>query len=1072
MSTASSGSKPTTGWQPPSLEEMQAMLPQYQFECLLGRGGMGAVYKALQVSLDRLVAIKVLPGDLIDDTDANFAERFKNEARTMAKMNHPSIVNVYDFGETRTGLLYIVMEFIDGTDVSKMILSQGKLPEDYALSITAHVCDALAYAHKNGVIHRDIKPANILINMDGAVKVADFGLAKANDAGQSGLTKTNMAMGTPDFVAPEALIPGIPLDGRADLYAIGVMLYQMLAGEIPRGLWTLPGQRLGTDPRFDAIITKAMQTDRDYRYQTAADLRRDLDTILVTPRAALIAQQQAAAEAAARATQSQKQSPTGKDARTAQKKSMLGPVLGIVASVILVAGLYVILTGDDGKKPVPKNDSTASTSPLPKDSSTPKPVENTPPPSSTPPAPEIATTPAPTPTPAPAEPMPATVASTTPAMAAATLAPALARPAPQPVKTTPGWTNLLATADGARDAIAAPWRLENGVLHSPLAAPAHETFTFLQTEPLLNYELRLRVSRDQPGSSMILPFVRGTEAQTVFMDGGAGFTLAGLTSTADQMAKTWFPPDGSSHELFIEVRENRVRISHDGVLQIDHTGPLTPGQTDQAYFKPDKIKGPILGIGVCSGEIIVTQAEIRVIDVVAERKAALFAAHPRIAQIESGFKTRHETDAQQPWLAAVAKLNQSYVANGIGKARAAAQTKGSLYEVTLLDAEKAAIDKGEGVPAEDATDTPASLKALRSTYRAAHAKITAERDAKAAPLYDLYLKALDAHTADLTQGNKIDEATQVKAFRDEIATQRPAIAATTPATGTQAKTSITPAPKAPPGGGSSWRTAADYLVNNGGFFTAFKNGVTVPVTKPAEIPAGRFDIIELTFERLNSVLPPAKDADFAAFNGLRDLRRVHFRPMHNGLSDAAFAFLANNSELTNLNFEGANALTDEVLTHIAGLKKLDYLAIQYADSFTGKGLDKIAGASSITNLEFLASGITDEGMKAISTFKKLQAVRLTSPKITAAGFAALTHLKTLVTLTLNGSTFDDEAASVIVTMPNLTNLDLSSTKITDAGLVKLKSLKKLTSLSLAGTTVTLEAAAEFQKTMPQCRVNR
>jgi len=301
MSTASSGSKPTTGWKPPSLEEMQAMLPQYQFECLLGRGGMGAVYKAVQVSLDRPVAIKVLPGDLLDNEDANFLERFKNEARTMAKLNHPSIVNVYDFGETQTGLLYFVMEFINGTDVLQMIAAKGKLPEDYALSITAHVCDALAYAHKNGIIHRDIKPANILINMDGAVKVADFGLAKANDPGQSGLTKTNMAMGTPDFVAPEALIPGVPLDGRADLYAIGVMLYQMLTGEIPRGIWTLPGKKIGTDPRFDGIITRAMQTDRDVRYQSAAELRRDLDTILTLPRSALIAQQQAAAEAAAKA---------------------------------------------------------------------------------------------------------------------------------------------------------------------------------------------------------------------------------------------------------------------------------------------------------------------------------------------------------------------------------------------------------------------------------------------------------------------------------------------------------------------------------------------------------------------------------------------------------------------------------------------------------------------------------------------------------------------------------------------------------------------------------------------------
>ena len=143
MSTTSP-SKPSGMWQPPTLEQMQAMLPQYQFVSLLGRGGMGAVYKAVQVSLDRPVAIKVLPGDLIDDTDAQFAERFKNEARTMAKLSHPGIVDVYDFGATQTGLLfYIVMEFIDGTDVSQMIRSQGKLPEDYALSITAHVCDAL-----------------------------------------------------------------------------------------------------------------------------------------------------------------------------------------------------------------------------------------------------------------------------------------------------------------------------------------------------------------------------------------------------------------------------------------------------------------------------------------------------------------------------------------------------------------------------------------------------------------------------------------------------------------------------------------------------------------------------------------------------------------------------------------------------------------------------------------------------------------------------------------------------------------------------------------------------------------
>ena len=166
-------------WQPPTPEELQAQIPQYKILDLLGRGGMGAVYKGWQNSLDRYVAIKILAPQLDDDADAEFAARFKQEAKTMAKFQHPGIVAVHDAGETATGLLYIVMEFIEGTDVAQMLKSQGKLDPAHALAITAHVCDALAYAHEHGVIHRDIKPANIMLNMEGQVKVADFGLAKA-----------------------------------------------------------------------------------------------------------------------------------------------------------------------------------------------------------------------------------------------------------------------------------------------------------------------------------------------------------------------------------------------------------------------------------------------------------------------------------------------------------------------------------------------------------------------------------------------------------------------------------------------------------------------------------------------------------------------------------------------------------------------------------------------------------------------------------------------------------------------------------------------------------------------------
>jgi serine/threonine protein kinase len=271
------------------------MLPQYDQWQMLGCGGMGAVYQARQVSLDRRVAIKVLPPQAAED-EVEFVARFQNEVRTMAKVSHPAIVAVYDFGATSDELLYIVMEFIDGTDVAKMIQAQGRLTADHALAITAHVCDALAYAHEHGVVHRDIKPANVLINMEGAVKVADFGLARMHDPAQtSGLTQGGMTMGTPDFVAPEALIQGVMVDGRADLYAVGVMLYNMLTGEIPRGFFKLPSEKTGCDPRFDAIVRKAMEQDVSKRYQSAREIRHDLDQILTVPVAKAKTQPQRAA---------------------------------------------------------------------------------------------------------------------------------------------------------------------------------------------------------------------------------------------------------------------------------------------------------------------------------------------------------------------------------------------------------------------------------------------------------------------------------------------------------------------------------------------------------------------------------------------------------------------------------------------------------------------------------------------------------------------------------------------------------------------------------------------------------
>ena len=195
----------------------------------------------------------------------------------MARMNHPGIVHVYDFGELEGGMCFFVMEFVEGTDVAQMVKSSGKLSPEHAASITADVCAALHYAHEAGVVHRDIKPANILVGADGQVKVADFGLAKQQDlTATRRLTGSNLALSTPDYAAPETLVSGMLVDHRADLYAVGVMLYNMLTGDVPRGVFSPVSKRVNVHTSFDDIIRKAMNSDREHRYQTAVAMKRDV----------------------------------------------------------------------------------------------------------------------------------------------------------------------------------------------------------------------------------------------------------------------------------------------------------------------------------------------------------------------------------------------------------------------------------------------------------------------------------------------------------------------------------------------------------------------------------------------------------------------------------------------------------------------------------------------------------------------------------------------------------------------------------------------------------------------------
>ena len=275
------GEPPKDHWQPLLPEELDKLLPAFDVSAILGRGGMGAVYEAVQTSLKRRVAIKLLPPEV--DTDGSFAERFQREAISMAALEHPNIVHIYDFGQTSAGHYYFAMEFVDGADLSKLIRTGDLGPKEVG-TIIAQVCDALGYAHGKGYVHRDIKPANIFVTQDGRVKVGDFGLAKlvsgdnADEVSEElGLTMTGYAMGTPNYVAPEALKSGAEVDHRADIYALGVMLYEMLTGNVPRGAFAPASQKNAqVDKKLDQVVTKAMQEEPANRYQSTHELKEEV----------------------------------------------------------------------------------------------------------------------------------------------------------------------------------------------------------------------------------------------------------------------------------------------------------------------------------------------------------------------------------------------------------------------------------------------------------------------------------------------------------------------------------------------------------------------------------------------------------------------------------------------------------------------------------------------------------------------------------------------------------------------------------------------------------------------------
>ena len=294
----------------PSLAAVSAAFPQLEVLELIGQGGMGCVFKARQPQLNRFVALKILPEAL--SRDAAFAARFTREAQALAALSHPNIVTIHDFGQARSGdaeaaapgLFYLLMEFVDGVNL-RQALSGGHFTPEQALAIVPPLCDALQFAHERGIVHRDIKPENLLLDKAGRIKIADFGVARMlaasgaanspppapgaatnspaeNPPPPSFVTADNAISGTPGYMAPEQKATPQKVDSRADIYSLGVVFYEMLTGELPADKLQPPSRKVQIDVRLDEIVLRALEKTPELRYQTAAELRTHVETMVGT----------------------------------------------------------------------------------------------------------------------------------------------------------------------------------------------------------------------------------------------------------------------------------------------------------------------------------------------------------------------------------------------------------------------------------------------------------------------------------------------------------------------------------------------------------------------------------------------------------------------------------------------------------------------------------------------------------------------------------------------------------------------------------------------------------------------
>jgi serine/threonine protein kinase len=350
-----SDSQEKAGFVAPEPADLAPLFPVYDIQGLIATGGMGAVYCAVQKSLDRTVALKILPMEF--SKDAAFCAGFEAEAKAMAKLNHPNLIGVYDFGEV-DGMLFIIMEYVPGKSLYHSAYGRTIDPQE-AIRLVTGICNGLGHAHENGIIHRDIKPSNILLDLNAEPKIGDFGLARPMDRK---FVEGEEIFGTPHYTAPEVVNSPHSVDYRADIFSVGVLLHELLTGKLPADDTRPTSVIARCDTRFDAIIRKATQQLPAARYANARDMAKDLQAIgsSFAPKAVKMGSPKGPTKVVRGAAAAAPRTPTTTPKRRATyskapaKKSSNPTVTVFVIAAILAAAAVYFMQSRNPPPPPPK----------------------------------------------------------------------------------------------------------------------------------------------------------------------------------------------------------------------------------------------------------------------------------------------------------------------------------------------------------------------------------------------------------------------------------------------------------------------------------------------------------------------------------------------------------------------------------------------------------------------------------------------------------------------------------------------------------------------------------------------